>query len=38
VQHRDPFVELDRLPLQSIGRAFEIGQAAELWEIHARKD
>lgn len=31
VQNRDPFVELDRLPLRAIGRAFEMGQAAELW-------
>ena len=30
VQNRDPFVELDRLPLRPIGRAFEMGQAAEL--------
>jgi hypothetical protein len=30
VQNRDPFVELARLPLQSIGRVFENGQAAEL--------
>ena len=31
VQNREPFVELDRLPLRPIGRAFEMGQAAELW-------
>jgi len=31
VQNRDPFVELDRLPLRAIGRAFEMGQVAELW-------
>ena len=31
VQNRDPFVELDRLPLRAIGRAFEMGQATELW-------
>jgi perosamine synthetase len=31
VQNREPFVELDHLPLRPIGRAFEMGQAAELW-------
>jgi perosamine synthetase len=31
VQNRDPFVELDHLPLRPVGRAFETGQAAELW-------
>src|SRR5262245_8182149 len=31
VQNRDPFVELDHLQLRRIGRAFEVGQAVELW-------
>lgn len=31
VQNRDPFVELDHLPLRRIGRSFEVGQAAGLW-------
>ena len=31
VQNRDPFVELDHQPLRRIGRAFEVGQAVELW-------
>lgn len=31
VQNRDPFVELDNLPLRRIGWAFEIGQAAQSW-------
>jgi perosamine synthetase len=31
VQNRDPFIELDRSPLRPIGKAFEVGQAAELW-------
>jgi len=31
VQNRDPFVELLHVPLQPIGRVFELGRAAELW-------
>jgi dTDP-4-amino-4,6-dideoxygalactose transaminase len=31
VQNRHAYPELTRLPLQRIGRAFEIGQALELW-------
>ena len=36
VQHRHPFSELERLPLRRIGRAFEVGQALELWLERAR--
>ena len=31
VQNRHPFAELEHLAMRPIGRAFEMGQAAELW-------
>ena len=36
VQHRHGFSELEHLPLRRIGRAFEVGQALELWLERAR--
>jgi len=36
VQHRHVFSELEHLPLRRIGRAFEVGQALELWLERAR--
>ena len=36
VQHRHRFSELEHLPLRRIGRAFEVGQALELWLERAR--
>ena len=36
VQNRHAFAELDHLPMRRIGRAFELGQALELWIERAR--
>jgi dTDP-4-amino-4,6-dideoxygalactose transaminase len=36
VQNRHAFAELDHLPMRRIGRAFEIGQALELWVERVR--
>jgi len=36
VQNRHAFAELDHLPMRRIGRAFEMGQALELWIERAR--
>ena len=36
VQHRHAFSDLEELPLRRTGRAFEVGQALELWLERAR--